>query len=351
MPVYKKKNKWYAAISYVGLDQKYKKVQSKYFDTKREAVEAEIALRNKFKITEKYSITFKEAYLEYIELKKEEIKPQSIRKLDDLFKHAESLYNIKVERLNQQQYKVFREELSRKDLSISRKNKILNLIVSLVDYCNRTYGIYNDIPKRCQKFRSHETKKEMLYFTLDEFNSFIEQEDNIVYKTLFTLLFYNGLRKGEALALNWTDYRDGQINITKTLVTKVKNVKPFTSTPKTKGSVRRLPVNDTLKTLLDELRAYYEGFYEFNEQWYIFGGIAPLSETTLTNRKNELCRKAGVKQIRIHDFRHSCASYYIQQKNAPIVLISKLLGHSKISMTLDTYSHFYPNELEKLIKS
>lgn len=75
MPVYKKNKKWYAVISYVGLNQKYKKVQSKYFDTKKEDIQAEIALHQKFKVTERYSITFEEAYWEFIERKKEQIKP------------------------------------------------------------------------------------------------------------------------------------------------------------------------------------------------------------------------------------------------------------------------------------
>ena len=350
MPVYKKNKKWYAVISYVGLNQKYRKAQSKYFDTKKEAIQAEIALRQKFKVTERYSITFEEAYIEYIEQKKMELKPQSIRKNDELFRHIEPLYKIRIENLTQQQFKVFRDEIDKKDIGATQKNRIIRLVCRIVDYANQVYGIYNDVPKRCPRFISREVKKEMMFFTLDEFNRFIKCEDDIVFKTLFSLLFYNGLRIGEALALNWTDFANNQININKTLVTKVRNTKPFTSTPKTKGSIRRLPLNSTVRSLLDELRAYYSRFPGFNEQWYIFGGIAPLSETTITNRKNDLCRKANVKQIRIHDFRHSCASYYIQEKNAPIILVSKLLGHTKISMTLDTYSHFYPNELDKLMK-
>ena len=85
----------------------------------------------------------------------------------------------------------------------------------------------------------------------------------------------------------------------------------------------------------------------FKETWFVFGDELPFRETTIQVRKNKYCRLAGVKQIRIHDFRHSCASFLIQN-GASIVLVSKYLGHSKISITLDTYTHLYENELKKV---
>lgn len=351
MPVNKKNGKWFAVINYVGLNGKYKKVQSKYFDTKREALDCEMMLRQKYKNTDKYSINFEQAYKEFRVWKENTIKIQSVRKLDDMFVHLEPLYKIKVEKLTLQQYKVFKEILDKKDFSVARKNKIHRFVCNIIDYCNMTYGIYNDIPRRCGGFKNDEIKKEMCFFTLEEFNMFIEQEYDLVYKTLFTLLFYNGLRIGEALALSWNDYKGGQINITKNLVVRVTGEKPFVSTPKTKNSIRHLPVNEQVENMLNELKEYYRKFPSFNENWFIFGGIKPLSETTITERKNINCDNANVKRIRLHDFRHSCASYYIKYKDAPIILISKLLGHSKISITLDTYSHLYPNELDNLMKN
>ncbi len=56
---------------------------------------------------------------------------------------------------------------------------------------------------------------------------------------------------------------------------------------------------------------------------------------------------ANVKQIRIHDFRHSCASLLINQ-GASIALVSKYLGHSNITITLNTYTHMFQSELENI---
>lgn len=63
--------------------------------------------------------------------------------------------------------------------------------------------------------------------------------------------------------------------------------------------------------------------------------------------KNRNCELAGVKQIRIHDFRHSCASLLIH-KGANIITVSKFLGHTKIEETLNTYTHLYSNALSDI---
>ena len=57
---------------------------------------------------------------------------------------------------------------------------------------------------------------------------------------------------------------------------------------------------------------------------------------------------AGVKKIRIHDFRHSHASLLLSS-GVPITVISQRLGHSDINMTLNTYSHLIPNDVNKAI--
>jgi len=56
-----------------------------------------------------------------------------------------------------------------------------------------------------------------------------------------------------------------------------------------------------------------------------------------------VCKKSGLKEIRIHDLRHSHASLLIELGFTPL-LISESLGHDKVQTTLDTYSHLYPNK-------
>lgn len=80
----------------------------------------------------------------------------------------------------------------------------------------------------------------------------------------------------------------------------------------------------------------------------MFGNIDPLAATTLLDRKTKNAFMTRVKDIRIHDFRHSCASLLIDS-GANITLVAKYLGHSKIDETLNTYSHMYQNRLNTIV--
>ena len=117
------------------------------------------------------------------------------------------------------------------------------------------------------------------------------------------------------------------------------------SPPKTAKINRVLPLT---KVLLNDLKLLKESdskiLFGFNDTYFVIGDIAPQISSTITARKNHNCEIAGVKQIRIHDFRHSCASLLIY-KGANIFTVSKFLGHTKIEETLNTYTHLYKNAL------
>lgn len=190
----------------------------------------------------------------------------------------------------------------------------------------------------------------MNFFTFEEYKKFDSVIDDIIYHTLFELLYFCGLRIGEANALTFKDinFNNNTITINKTLTTKIKGEKWTISTPKTKGSNRVLPITKQLSQDLKTLYNKYSKFHAFNNNWFVFGGIRPIPENTITNKKNKFCELAKVKKIRIHDFRHSCASLLINN-GANITIVSKFLGHSKISITLDTYTHMYSNKLNEIV--
>lgn len=80
---------------------------------------------------------------------------------------------------------------------------------------------------------------------------------------------------------------------------------------------------------------------------FVVGDIALANNNRFSDRKNKNCKKTGIKQIRLHDFRHSCASLLIY-KGTSINMVSKFLGHSKIEETLNTYTHLYSNALSDI---
>ena len=58
-------------------------------------------------------------------------------------------------------------------------------------------------------------------------------------------------------------------------------------------------------------------------------------------------KASGVKQIRLHDLRHSHASLLVEMGFTPLAIADRL-GHEKIETTLNTYSHLYPNKQGEL---
>lgn len=128
-----------------------------------------------------------------------------------------------------------------------------------------------------------------------------------------------------------------------------KTGKPYTvNSSKTSSSYRTIPIPNFLLKDLSYLYNDDANYYGFRESWYVFGNIDPLSATTLLDRKIKNAFMARVKDIRIHDFRHSCASLLIDS-GANITLVAKYLGHTKIDETLNTYSHMYQNRLDTIV--
>lgn len=120
--------------------------------------------------------------------------------------------------------------------------------------------------------------------------------------------------------------------------------KYITSRPKTQTSIRVLPMPNSL---YEHYKQYYEEqkqYYNFKNTWYVFGGIKPINAEKLRKRRIILANEAGVKQIRIHDFRHSCASILINN-GANVMVVAKYLGHAKIDVTLNTYSHLFNSKM------
>ena len=77
--------------------------------------------------------------------------------------------------------------------------------------------------------------------------------------------------------------------------------------------------------------------------------IFSISFTQLKRIKDKYCKLANVKQIKIHEFRHSHACLLFQN-NVEIENISNRLGHANISMTMNTYLKYLPKNEKRVIK-
>jgi len=221
-------------------------------------------------------------------------------------------------------------------------------MVSILNYAMDFYDLEKNIATKVKGFPKNKYLHKVNFWTYEEFTRFIESVEDNVYYSLYTTLYFTGMRLGECLALNWGDLRDNVIDVNKT-ISKEKNKGNYViTTPKTTSSNRRIRLDENTIKILADLKVYYKTFVGFSDSWFVFGGLYPLSQTTVGRKKDEYCKLSYVKRIRIHDLRHSHATMLLS-KGVPITVISKRLGHSDITMTLNTYSHLIPEDEDKAI--
>ena len=347
--------RWVFRVRYKTLQGDVKEYTSSKFKTRREATEAEQSFLLQRGNIKAYDMTFKDLYNCYYDYQNESrVKDNTLRSYIERYKHLKSLDSIKINEFNSTHYSMWRKEMIECELNDATRNNIQKLLKSLLNFATRWYGLnFNEVYPRIVPFRDPNSPatKEMLFYTHDEFKKFIAVEDTLLYKVTFELLYYCGLRSGELRGLCWNniDFERKELKIVNNVVKDYfgKNSYKVTS-PKTQSSIRTLPLSDFLIRDLELLKKENEDLYGFNDSWFVLGSFKPISSDRVRIRKNRNCELSGVKKIRIHDFRHSCASLLIS-RGANITIVSKYLGHSKIDETLRTYSHFYKSDLYNIV--
>jgi len=157
-------------------------------------------------------------------------------------------------------------------------------------------------------------------------------------EALYVLAVTTGMRSGELLGLKWedVDFRAETLRVNRTLFNG--RVHP----PKTSKSRRCIRLSRPALVALKN--------HGRTGEWVFCTGVGtPISVHNLHNRSwKPLLKKAGLPHERFHDLRHTCATLLLTKGVHPKV-VQELLGHSSISVTLDTYSHVLPNMQEKAV--
>lgn len=134
---------------------------------------------------------------------------------------------------------------------------------------------------------------------------------------------------GTSCKINYSPFSSSNV------VSHIEGKKFIITTPKTKNSNRIISMPNIL---VNDIITVYENskkYHSFNNKWFVFGDIEPISNGKIRTHKVSNCKNANLKEIRIHDFRHSCASLLINN-GASINMVAKYLGHKKIDETLNT---------------
>lgn len=343
--------KYVFVIRYKDIYGKTIQYQSPRYMTSKEAKEQEAIYR--LKVSEnkvnRSAVTFLDIKREYYEYMKPKIKPQSLVKYNVLYGHLKAIDHVKVNDFNLDLYNRLYNDINKKKLSNIYKNKILGMLRALIKYSNKYYNTSDEMLKFIENISLANDKKEMDFYTFDEYMQFRSVINDDEWRLWFDMLYFMGFRKGELQALTYADIDTikKEVSITKTLTTKLKGTEFYVSSPKTKTSNRILPIPDIIFDEIAKNMQKYQKYTNYSDLFFVFGGITPFKDTNISNKNMQYSKLANLRTIRIHDYRHSCASFLINS-NMPITLVSKYLGHAKTSITLDTYSHMFKSDLNVL---
>ena len=338
-------------VSEYGIDGKRHQYKSQAYMTQEEAEEAEKKYLNKYKGVEvNPHMTFGQAYEKVYEYKLDKIKPTTLKTYRDREVYMTLLWNVELVDLDEALYQKWRNQMNKTNLCDRYKTDIQKLIKTVINHAEKHWDF--NLRKFYNKLEVFKTpgalEKEMRYYTPVEFYQFLSVIDDIRFKCFFKTLYYCGLRRGEARGLQWK-----HIDLfNKKLYVKQQVMNPPESnndSPKTKTSIRTLPLSDDLIEDLKELKSKQKFDKKFNENWFVFGNSIPISTHKMNDMNKRYAEQAEVKRINLHGFRHSCASVLIHGRT-PITVVSKYLGHADSTETLETYAHMFEEDLNDVPK-
>jgi integrase len=160
----------------------------------------------------------------------------------------------------------------------------------------------------------------------------------------FLLAATTGMRRGEILGLRWSDVHldTGHLEVQRSLV--VVDYKLIEHPPKTDRGRRSVRIP---RQTVDVLRDHFERQAErgLTDRVFASDDGGPIHPDAFTARFEALVKRAGVPRIRFHDLRHTYATLALRRNVHPKI-VSETLGHSSVSITLDTYSHAIPSMAE-----
>ena len=351
MPAYKDNatGKWYCKFYYEDYEGNSIQKKKMGFDLKREALEWERDFLENQQAQPDMSF---DSFLEiYKKDKYPQLRQKTIITKDNRYKRVLSHFkDTALNKITPRDIVRWQNDLIKENLSSRYINEIQNEFSSVLNHAVKFYGLNeNPIHKAGRPKVPNETEEDMRFLTFENFKRVYAQIDDLKAKASINLLYWTGIRKGEllALTLNKIDFKNKTVKINRSLQ-RIKGKDIVTATKTYESRVIKLP-DTTIEVLKEYINTLYnpkpsDRLFEW-EKRFIENGIK-----IGTERANKLIEEHNaasndniplIERIHVHGLRHSHASYLINH-NINIVLISKRLGHKNTSITLDTYSHFYP---------
>ncbi|MCI5697953.1 MAG: tyrosine-type recombinase/integrase [Clostridiales bacterium] len=318
------------------LTGKRKKIQKSGFKSRLEAEKAYVELRGKIPESGKIT-TLNDIYNAFIKFKRLELKPSSLSKIISIYNHhfKDSLGSMRLDEITSSQ-------LQQIILDLNERYQTANKIYLVVEQIFRFAYKQRLITENPCDFVSKPKKKPKIptenFYTKDELIDFLtacKRDLSHMWYVFFHLLAYSGIRRGEALALMWSEYDGKGIYIKRTLSEDENKNTIVSETPKTDKSRRYIILDSTTLELLNSLERTCDFIFSNSKGSFI----------TPSQPIRQLHKIKGVKYVTPHGLRHTHCSLLFSA-GVSLSEVQQRLGHKDIQTTLQIYNHVYKEDTE-----
>ena len=260
---------------------------------------------------------------------------------------SSSLAGLTLDRVRPSHVEGWIVELRRKGLAESTVRSAYTILRAVLDTAVRD-GALGSNPAAAIR-RPRVTAKEAPHLTPAQVTDLLHAAEGGRYAPLFAFLVHTGLRRGEALALQWSDVElpRGILRVRGTL-SRIDGELVVTE-PKTAKSKRSIPISEPADRLLRSQRATQDRERQHaGPAWRRTGFVfttefgEPCDPRNAFRALRAAATRAGLPHAGLHTLRHSAASVMLT-RGVPLKVVSDILGHSSIAITGDIYGHVSPD--------
>ena len=351
MPVYKdeKRGTWYVRFKSKDWTGNYKDIWKRGFPTKGQAKQWELEAKSKDE--QPLNMTLNDFAAIYMENMGKRIKESTMVTKNNIFEKRILPYlgNKKLKDITtadiimwQNEMLNFTDKKSKEKFTKSYLKTLHNQLSAILNYAVKFYGLSKN-PAQLVGNMGTDRDIEMNFWTLDEYTKFSKEMMNkpILYYA-YEVLYWCGIREGELLALTIDDFNFEKKTLSITKTFHHLNGRDYITDPKTRKSKRIISVPDFL---IYEIKDYISMIYHPKKDQRLF----PIVKSELTKELHKGAKRAGVKEIRVHDLRHSHVSLLISQGYSAVAIADRV-GHESIDITY-RYAHLFPTTQKDMANS
>ena len=286
-------------------------------------------------------------------------KPTTVTGYEDLLKHHAypRIGHMRLQAIRAAHIDNLMSEMKRSGSAVGTLRAVRRVVSTVLRHAERNDLILSNPVRKTKvpKLLDGDKYRKPVPYTKEQIDVLLELLPTSQYGTLWKFLLWTGMRRGEALALKWSDLveADGQWSATVTKQLKearlnssdgISTVSRVIAGPKTKAGIREVPLDIQMYKELQQLKMkMVVNGNLVREGDYIFQTSTgePYFPSNVTKAWTSFLKKNRLRHIPLHGLRHTFATVALSE-GAPLESVSEALGHSSIKITKDIYASRVP---------